>query len=91
MPDTSLSAGIAAAQRVRQAIEKLEVSFESGPIQLTVSAGVAQFDLACGGWEGLMRRADAAMYEAKRHGRNSVAVSLPKLAAIATSQLERVS
>jgi diguanylate cyclase (GGDEF)-like protein len=73
LPDTP----IAAAQRVRQAIESLEVPFDSGPIRLTVSAGVAQFDSDCGGWEGLMQRADAAMYEAKKHGRNSVAACLP--------------
>jgi predicted signal transduction protein with EAL and GGDEF domain len=32
---------------------------------------VAQLDLARG-WEEMMRRADAAMYEAKRRGRNLV-------------------
>jgi PleD family two-component response regulator len=35
--------------------------------------GVAQLDSAQGGWEAMMQRADAAMYEAKEHGRNSVA------------------
>ncbi len=78
LPDTPISAGIATAQRVRQAIESLQVPFDSGPIQLTVSAGVAQFDPDSDGWEGLMRRADAAMYEAKKHGRNSVAACLPE-------------
>jgi diguanylate cyclase (GGDEF)-like protein len=76
LPDTPASAGIAAAERVRQAIEELEVPFESEPIQLTISAGVAQLDFDCGSWEGLMRRADAAMYDAKKYGRNSVAVRL---------------
>jgi diguanylate cyclase (GGDEF)-like protein len=73
LPDTSEAAGIATAERVRQSIEELEVSSLTGPIRLTVSAGVAQFDPSCGGWEELMRRADEAMYEAKKHGRNSVA------------------
>jgi diguanylate cyclase (GGDEF)-like protein len=91
LPDTPASAGIAAAQRVRQAIETLEVPFETGPIKLTVSAGVAQFDPACGGWEGLMRRADAAMYEAKKHGRNSVAARLQDVVASGPVQLQRVS
>ena len=91
LPDTPISAGIAAAQRVRQAIESLEVPFDSGPIQLTVSAGVAQFDSECGGWEGLMRRADAAMYEAKKHGRNSVAACLPAPLPNGASHLELIS
>jgi diguanylate cyclase (GGDEF)-like protein len=73
LPDTPASAGMAAAERVRKAIEELEVPFESGPIQLTISAGVAQLESDRDGWEGLMRRADAAMYDAKKHGRNSVA------------------
>src|ERR1019366_7304442 len=72
LPETPASAGIVAAERVRKGIEALEVRFENEPIRFTVSAGVAQFDPSGGGWESMMRRADAAMYEAKEHGRNSV-------------------
>jgi len=72
LPNTTASAGVAAAERVRQTIEALEIPFEDEPIRFTISAGVAQLDPAQGGWEGMMRRADAAMYEAKEHGRNSV-------------------
>jgi diguanylate cyclase (GGDEF)-like protein len=72
LPNTSVSAGIVAAERVRQTIEALEVPFEDEPIRFTISAGVAQLDPAQGGWEGMMRRADTAMYEAKENGRNSV-------------------
>jgi diguanylate cyclase (GGDEF)-like protein len=77
LPDTSESAGIAAAERVRQAIEVLEVPFETMPIRCTISAGVAQLDTTSGGWEAMMRRADAAMYDAKGHGRNLVAAVCP--------------
>jgi diguanylate cyclase (GGDEF)-like protein len=72
LPDTSASAGILAAERVRQAIEKLEVLFEGEILKFTVSAGVAQFDPSRETWEHMMRRADSAMYEAKEHGRNAV-------------------
>jgi len=72
LPNTTASAGIVAAERLRQTVEALEVPFEDEPIRFTISAGVAQLDPAQGGWEGMMRRADAAMYEAKEHGRNSV-------------------
>jgi diguanylate cyclase (GGDEF)-like protein len=77
LPDTPASAGMVAAERVRQAIEALDISYETGPIHFTVSVGVAELDARHGGWEEMMRRADAAMYEAKRHGRNTVAVSAP--------------
>lgn len=73
LPDTHASAGIAVAERIRQAIEDLEVPFATGPIKFTVSLGVAQFDPRHGDWEGMMQHADMAMYEAKEHGRNSVA------------------
>jgi diguanylate cyclase (GGDEF)-like protein len=78
LPDTPARAGFAVAERVRQAVEGLELSFEQGSLRFTVSAGVAQFDPKLGGWEEMMRRADAAMYEAKRHGRNTVAASAPE-------------
>ena len=77
LPDSPASAGILTAERVRQAIEALEVPFGTGPIKFTVSAGVAQLDPAHGGWEEMLQRADAAMYEAKEHGRNAVAVQSP--------------
>lgn len=75
LPDASTAAGIAAAERIRKAIEKLEVPFETGSIRFTISAGVAQLDPAQG-WEGMVRCADAAMYEAKERGRNSARVQL---------------
>ena len=74
MPDTTASAGIVIAERIRLTIEALEIPYENRPIKFTVSAGVSQLDLAFGGWDGMTRRADAAMYEAKGHGRNSVVV-----------------
>jgi diguanylate cyclase (GGDEF)-like protein len=75
LPDTPASSGVIAAERIRQAIEALEVPFESGPIRFTISAGVAQLDPACG-FEGMMQLADEAMYDAKEHGRNLVSARL---------------
>jgi diguanylate cyclase (GGDEF)-like protein len=72
LPDTSAPAGILAAERLRQAIAALDMIYEDAPLRVTVSAGVAQFDARQGTWEGMMRRADSALYEAKEHGRNSV-------------------
>jgi diguanylate cyclase (GGDEF)-like protein len=80
LPETSVSAGILTAERVRQAIEELEIPFDTGPIKFTVSAGVAQLESTQSSWEEMMRNADAALYEAKEHGRNSVAVQSPKAA-----------
>jgi len=71
LPDATGAAALVIAERVRQVVAELEVPFETGPVRMTVCAGVAQLDLASG-WEEMMRRADAAMYAAKRRGRNCV-------------------
>jgi diguanylate cyclase (GGDEF)-like protein len=75
LPDTNEIAALAIAERVRRAAEELEVAFDSGPIKLTVCAGVAQLD-PVKGWEEMMRLADSAMYEAKKHGRNLVSAQV---------------
>ena len=71
LPATAQLDALAIAERARQAVEALEVPFETGPIKITICAGVAQFDPAIG-WEGMMKLADSAMYEAKNHGRNLI-------------------
>jgi diguanylate cyclase (GGDEF)-like protein len=71
LPDTSGSVALTIAERVRQAVADLEVPFETGPVKMTICAGVAELHPARG-WEEMMRRADSAMYAAKRRGRNRV-------------------
>ncbi|MCK5100894.1 MAG: GGDEF domain-containing protein, partial [Desulfobacteraceae bacterium] len=59
------------AERLRRHIEMLTISYEGQDISCTVSCGVSQFtpkdDL-----EKAMKRADAALYNAKNQGRNQV-------------------
>lgn len=72
LPDTPTATGVVAAERVRSAIETLQIVYDSHLLSVTVSAGVAQLDPTRGGWEAMMRNADSAMYQAKRRGRNAV-------------------
>jgi diguanylate cyclase (GGDEF)-like protein len=60
---------------VRLAISELVVKTEHAVIQFTVSIGIAFFSDGLSTVEDLMRRADAALYEAKTKGRNQVFVA----------------
>jgi diguanylate cyclase (GGDEF)-like protein len=79
LPSADIDAVAAVAERLRASIEALSVEFDGRRIPVTISLGCA----AAGGappersamsvLEALMRRADAALYEAKNSGRNRVA------------------
>ncbi|MDX1453749.1 MAG: GGDEF domain-containing protein [Oleiphilaceae bacterium] len=74
MPETDIESARQCIERVREAIEHLQLANENTPLQiLTVSGGV----MACkeGAWQELVEAADKALYEAKNSGRNRVCVA----------------
>ena len=73
MPDTDPEQAEAVAERVRQAMA--ERPFEIGlarPLSVTISIGVALNESLADTPESLLKRADVALYRAKREGRNRV-------------------
>jgi two-component system cell cycle response regulator len=44
----------------------------SGPLPITISVGIASFDSPSDTLDELLKRADLALYRAKREGRNRV-------------------
>ncbi|WP_108459299.1 PleD family two-component system response regulator [Devosia naphthalenivorans] len=73
MPDTDYRQAETIAERVRQSIS--ERSFEIGAdrhLSVTVSAGVTLNEARSETPESLIKRADVALYRAKREGRNRV-------------------
>ncbi len=80
LPGADLEACTAAAERVRVAIEQLSIEYEGERVRATMSLGCAAVpDVRSAGDEAseevlarLLREADAALYEAKRLGRNRV-------------------
>ena len=67
------SAGIL-AERLRERIAAMVVEHEGERIPVTVSLGVAGFPEVAQSAEKLISAADEALYEAKQHGRNRVAM-----------------
>jgi diguanylate cyclase (GGDEF)-like protein len=74
LPETALEGAVEVAERLRQAIAEAEVARDEGvPLRITVSIGVATLDDNAN-LDTLMSRADAALYDAKHHGRDRVRV-----------------
>lgn len=74
--DTEALGALAMGERVRVAIEALAIRNRGLPdANVTASVGVAMARPSEETLEELLRKADAALYEAKRMGRNTVAMS----------------
>lgn len=77
--NTTLESAARLAETFRADIEALQTRFEGRPIRFTASFGVAS---APAGQpfaaQGLLGRADQALYQAKRDGRNCVRVAPPQ-------------
>jgi diguanylate cyclase (GGDEF)-like protein len=73
LPNYSPDEGLALAERLRIAVSL--VAFRGGPDCITASMGVATIPLHSTNAETLVKAADAALYRAKRLGRNLVRLS----------------
>jgi diguanylate cyclase (GGDEF)-like protein len=85
LPETGQANAVVVAERIRHTIETTPSRFQGAQIPLTASVGVASWNPPSEPADALLQRADVAMYEAKKAGRNRVAVALaaeaPALAA----------
>ena len=73
LPDTDGPGAVHVAETLRQAVAALNVVHDTAAIRVTASFGLAVHD-GKASLEATTSRADAALYRAKRDGRNRVAV-----------------
>jgi diguanylate cyclase (GGDEF)-like protein len=78
LPDTEIDAALEIAERVRSAIA--EISLPGTDVSVTASIGVAGFPEHASTLDRLERLSDAALYLAKRQGRNRVELAEPATA-----------
>lgn len=73
LPGSNAFGAKLAAERIRKVIEQTVLEGPRGPFHVTASFGVAAVcGPGCGSMRDLIERADAALYAAKRTGRNRV-------------------
>ncbi len=72
LPETSAKGAVLAAEKLRRAVEESTIQIENTEIKITMSLGVAELSENASNCEEIIRQADAAMYQAKKSGRNKV-------------------
>ncbi len=89
MPDTPVEVALGVAERLceKMASEPVHVTGSKDRIRITLSIGVAVSAGLDETAENLLKRADEALYEAKRAGRNQVIPTPPKAARAAVEAL----
>jgi diguanylate cyclase (GGDEF)-like protein len=78
-PNASLAGAQSLAERLLSAVAAMQFEFENRRLSLTISVGIALFPEHAGSAEELVSRADAAMYQAKRGGKNGWRLYRPDL------------
>ena len=73
-PGTDLESAAAVAERLRKLIENTRFVYHKQEISLTVSIGVTEIQDSDTSQEMVFNRVDKAMYQAKKKGRNMVAL-----------------
>jgi diguanylate cyclase (GGDEF)-like protein/PAS domain S-box-containing protein len=81
LPQADLKSAHHLADRIRSAVQAMEIDTPRGPISITISIGVAQMSGPETRFDEALIRADKALYVAKQTGRNKVVMS-PNLEAV---------
>jgi diguanylate cyclase (GGDEF)-like protein len=72
LPQTRRNEAVGFAEKLRQRVETEPFVHDGESLRLTISIGVAEAEAGMTGISDIMKRADQALYDAKRGGRNRV-------------------
>lgn len=75
LPNTKSSAAAEQAERLSKQVRETLIEVHEHTLSVTISIGIAQFQIGTDTWDTLLKRADNAMYEAKNSGRDRWAVA----------------
>lgn len=76
LPDTQINQAKEIAERIRSAVENMEIWSENQPIKITVSIGLSEFNTQEKCIKKAVRSSDFVLYKAKQSGRNQVIVTM---------------
>lgn len=75
MPEIGQDDGVTAAERIRASVAKEKIDANGHPVTVTISVGVASFPEHGDDAQAIISKADAALYQAKRRGRDRVVLA----------------
>jgi diguanylate cyclase (GGDEF)-like protein len=75
MPEIGRDEGVKAAERIRANLAKEKIDANGHSVAVTISVGVASFPEHGDDAQGIISKADAALYQAKKRGRDRVVVA----------------
>ncbi len=89
LPGRSIAAAGSLAEALRATVAGLRLIEGGRPALFTMSIGVGVLDTGETTWTEMLRRADVALYRAKREGRNRVVLCASAMAAAVPAMAER--
>ncbi|MCX7920852.1 MAG: diguanylate cyclase [Clostridia bacterium] len=74
LPELDVEAAASYAERLRRAVESMDLTYGGIQLKVTISLGIAAFPHHASSQSGLINAADSALYKSKEAGRNRVTV-----------------
>jgi diguanylate cyclase (GGDEF)-like protein len=75
LPQSTIKAAAEQAERLCRHVRSLVIAAGEHRITLTISLGLAQYKIHKEDWQDFLNRADTALYDAKKRGRNQWVIS----------------